>query len=135
MRAQTILFLLVDRVREKLDCRPYRGSGEGNPKRLGEVANLAFSKRSNIFTIRPPASKTRRRLVLMNHSSICGFFTRITRATFRFIQLVRLPLTTKRTFIADSTPPILYDPTFISLTHPDCGFRRGAMMALRSRTA
>src|ERR1017187_6949659 len=34
MRAQTLLFLLVDRVRGKLDCRSYRGRGEGNPKRL-----------------------------------------------------------------------------------------------------
>src|ERR1022692_3392323 len=29
MRAQTILFLSVDGVKEKLDCRPYRGGGEG----------------------------------------------------------------------------------------------------------
>ena len=52
MRAQTILFLLVDRVREKLDCRPYRGGGEGNPKRLEEAASLAFSNRSIFLTIR-----------------------------------------------------------------------------------
>src|ERR1035438_8376866 len=52
MRAQTILFLLVDRVRGKLDCRPYRGGGEGNPKRLVVTVNRAFSNRSNIFTIR-----------------------------------------------------------------------------------
>src|ERR1035437_878522 len=29
MRAQTILFLSVDGVKEKLDCRPYRGGGKG----------------------------------------------------------------------------------------------------------
>src|ERR1035438_3554130 len=53
MRAQTILLLLVDRVKEKLNCRPYRAGGEGNPKRLVEAASLAFSNRSNILTIRP----------------------------------------------------------------------------------
>jgi CspA family cold shock protein len=52
MRAQTILFLLVDRVRGKLDCRPYRDGGEGNPKRLVEAASLAFSNRANFLTIR-----------------------------------------------------------------------------------
>src|ERR1035441_9570795 len=52
MRAQTILFLLVDRVRGKLDCRPYRDGGEGNPKRLVEAASLAFSNRSIFLTIR-----------------------------------------------------------------------------------
>jgi hypothetical protein len=52
MRAQTILFLLVDRVKGKLNGRPYRGGGEGNPKRLVEAASLAFSNRSNILTIR-----------------------------------------------------------------------------------
>ena|ERR1017187_6642115 len=52
MRAQTILFLLVDRVKGKLNCRPYRGGGEGNPKRLVEAASVAFSNRSNILTIR-----------------------------------------------------------------------------------
>src|SRR5664279_1980469 len=36
----------------KLDCRPYRDGGEGNPKRLVEAASLAFSNRSNILTIR-----------------------------------------------------------------------------------
>ena|ERR1019366_3169638 len=51
-RAQIILFLLVDRVRGKLDCRPYRGGREGNPKRLGEAASLAFPTRSNFLTIR-----------------------------------------------------------------------------------
>ena len=55
MRAQTILFLLVDRVREKLDCRPYRDGGEGNPKRLGEAASLAFPTRSFFLTIRDSA--------------------------------------------------------------------------------
>src|SRR5664279_4433243 len=54
MRAQTILFLLVDRVKGKLNCRPYRGGGEGNPKRLVEAASVAFSNRSNILTIRGP---------------------------------------------------------------------------------
>src|ERR1019366_2007491 len=44
--------LLLDRVRGKLDCRPYRGRGEGNPKRLIEAASLAFSNRSNFLTIR-----------------------------------------------------------------------------------
>ena len=53
MRTQTILFLLVDRVREKLDCRPYRDGEEGNPKRLVVAARLAFSNRSNILTLRP----------------------------------------------------------------------------------
>jgi hypothetical protein len=43
---------LVDRVKGKLDCRPYRGGGEGNPKKLVEAASRAFSNRSNIFTIR-----------------------------------------------------------------------------------
>jgi hypothetical protein len=43
---------LVDGVKETLDCRPYRGVGEGNPKRLVEAASLAFSNRSNISTIR-----------------------------------------------------------------------------------
>src|ERR1019366_2655867 len=52
MRAQTILFLFVDRVSGMLDCRPYRGGGEGNPKRLVEAASLAFSNRSNFLTIR-----------------------------------------------------------------------------------
>ena len=52
MRAQTILFLLVDRVKGKLNCRPYRGGGEGNPKRLVVAVSRAFSNRSNIFTIR-----------------------------------------------------------------------------------
>src|ERR1019366_4894380 len=52
MRAQTILFLLVERFRGRLDCRPYRDGGEGNPKRLVEAASRAFSNRSNIFTIR-----------------------------------------------------------------------------------
>src|ERR1039458_4896019 len=52
MRAQTILFLVVDRVMGKLDCRPYRGGGEGNPNRLVEAASRAFSNRSNILTIR-----------------------------------------------------------------------------------
>jgi hypothetical protein len=52
MRAQTILFLLVDRVRGKLDCRPYRSGGEGNPKRLVEAASLAFPTRSIFLTIR-----------------------------------------------------------------------------------
>jgi hypothetical protein len=32
MQAQTILFLVVDRVSGKLNCRIYRGGGEGNPK-------------------------------------------------------------------------------------------------------
>src|ERR1039458_5152073 len=52
MRAQTILFLLVDGVNGKLNCRPYRDGGEGNPKRLVEAASLAVSNRSNILTIR-----------------------------------------------------------------------------------
>src|ERR1039458_9510843 len=52
MRAQTILFLSVDRVKGKLDCRPYRGRGEGNPKRLVEAASLAFSNRSSFLTLR-----------------------------------------------------------------------------------
>ena len=47
---------VVDRVRGKLDCRPYRGRGEGNPKRLVEGASRAFSNRSNILTIRNEAS-------------------------------------------------------------------------------
>jgi hypothetical protein len=46
------LFLSVDRVNGKLDCRPYRGGEEGNPRRLVEAASLAFSNRSNILTIR-----------------------------------------------------------------------------------
>src|ERR1017187_4592598 len=52
MRAQTILFLSVDGVKEKLDCRPYRGRGEGNPKKLVEAASCAFPTRSIILTIR-----------------------------------------------------------------------------------
>ena|ERR1019366_6102193 len=52
MRAQTILFLSVDGVKEKLDCRPYRGRGEGNPKRLVEAASRAFSNRSSFLTLR-----------------------------------------------------------------------------------
>jgi len=44
MRAQTILFLLVDRVRGKLDCRPYRPGGEGNPKRLVEAVSPRLFK-------------------------------------------------------------------------------------------
>src|ERR1035441_6787988 len=52
MRAQTILFLLLDRVRGKLDCRPYRGRGEGNPKRLVEGGIRAFSCRSSFLTLR-----------------------------------------------------------------------------------
>jgi hypothetical protein len=52
MRAQTIPFLLVDRVKGKLNCRPYRGGGEGNPKRLVEAASHAFSNRLNFLTIR-----------------------------------------------------------------------------------
>src|ERR1039458_8089573 len=55
MRTQTILFLLVDRVRGKLDCRPYRGRGEGNPKRLVEAASRAFSNRSSFLTLRDAA--------------------------------------------------------------------------------
>ena len=35
----------VDRVKEKLACRPYRGGGEGNPKRLVEAASPAFPTR------------------------------------------------------------------------------------------
>src|ERR1019366_9349553 len=42
----------VDRVRGKLDCRPYRGGGEGNPKRLVVAASPAFSTRSIFLTIR-----------------------------------------------------------------------------------
>src|ERR1019366_4558070 len=57
MRVQTILFLLVDRVKGKLDCRPYRGGGESNPKRLVEAASRAFSNRSNILTIRAGLSR------------------------------------------------------------------------------
>src|ERR1035441_9120163 len=52
MRAQTILFLSVDGVKEKLDCRPYRGRGEGNPKKLVEAASRAFPTLSIILTIR-----------------------------------------------------------------------------------
>src|ERR1039458_9043523 len=52
MRAQTILFLSVDGVKEKLDCRPYRGHGEGNPKKLVEAASRAFPTLSIILTIR-----------------------------------------------------------------------------------
>src|ERR1019366_10330778 len=66
MRAQTILFLLVDRVREKLDCRPYRGRGEGNPKRLVEAASRAFPTRSIILTIRDFCNKLSL-LRLLNH--------------------------------------------------------------------
>src|ERR1017187_862242 len=47
---------LVDRVRGKLNCRPYREGGEGNPKRLVEAASLAFSNRSIFLTIRASAS-------------------------------------------------------------------------------
>ena len=35
-----------------MDCRPYRGGGEGNPKRLVEAASLAFPTRSIFLTIR-----------------------------------------------------------------------------------
>src|ERR1017187_6028216 len=51
---------LVDRVRGKLNCRPYREGGEGNPKRLVEAASLAFSSRSIFLTIRArdPAGST-----------------------------------------------------------------------------
>src|SRR5664280_231653 len=52
MRAQTILFLSVDGVKEKLDCRSYRGRGEGNPKKLVEAASRAFPTLSIILTIR-----------------------------------------------------------------------------------
>ena len=47
----------MDRVNGKLDCRPYRGGEEGNPRRLVEAASLAFSNRSNILTIRVCLSK------------------------------------------------------------------------------
>src|SRR5664280_3735481 len=57
MRAQTILCLLVDRVKGKLNCRPYRGGGEGNPKRLVEAASLAFSNRSSFLTLRDRTSE------------------------------------------------------------------------------
>src|ERR1019366_1042440 len=46
------LRLLVDGVKEKLDRRPYRGVGEGNPKRLVEGASRAFSNRSSFLTLR-----------------------------------------------------------------------------------
>jgi hypothetical protein len=61
MRSQTILFLLVDRVKGKLDCRPYRDGGEGNPKRLVEAASRVFSNRSNILTIRGYYDVSRKR--------------------------------------------------------------------------
>src|ERR1035438_691751 len=53
------LFLSVDRVNGKLDCRPYRGGEEGNPRRLVEAASLAFSNRSNILTIRHEQNTSR----------------------------------------------------------------------------
>jgi hypothetical protein len=42
-----------------------KAAGRGNY----ETRNQAFSKCLRFLTIRPPASKTRRRLVLMNHST------------------------------------------------------------------
>src|ERR1019366_6433085 len=56
---------LVDRVKGKLDCRPYRGGGEGNAKRLVEAASLAFSNRSNILTIRRPAPAREFEVIIM----------------------------------------------------------------------
>src|ERR1035437_4358162 len=72
MRAQTILFLLVDRVRGKLDSRPYRGGGEGNPTRLVEAASLAFSNRSNILTVRGqlPAACTAQAIFSPTHRAV-----------------------------------------------------------------
>src|ERR1035437_9602982 len=75
MRAQTILFLLVDRVREKLNCRPYRGGGEGNPKRLVEAASLAFSNRSNILTIRHSGPARISSSKILPCVSSCSLFT------------------------------------------------------------
>jgi hypothetical protein len=64
MRAQTILFLSVDGVKEKLDCRPYRGGGEGNPKKLVEAASRAFLTRSIILTIRDAATDSQRMAIM-----------------------------------------------------------------------
>ena len=44
MRAQTILFLLVDRVNWKLNCRPYRDGGEGNLKGLVDAVSPGLFK-------------------------------------------------------------------------------------------
>src|ERR1035437_7226460 len=66
MRAQTILFLSVDGVKEKLDCRPYRGRGEGNPKKLVEAASRAFPTLSIILTIRRLFSLGNRNLLYLH---------------------------------------------------------------------
>ena len=69
MRAQTILFLSVDGVKEKLDCRPYRGGGEGQSQETTRGCKPRLFKPVDYFDHTTCYSeKTGLRLVLASHS-------------------------------------------------------------------
>src|ERR1017187_2314027 len=68
MRAQTILFLSVDGVKEKLDCRPYRGGGEGQSQETTRGCKPRLFKPVDYFDHTTCYSeKTGLRLVLTSH--------------------------------------------------------------------